>query len=100
MVASPAIADEISPQTGEIQVVYLSTAGQQRALVGARLGILDDNGTGRFLGQSFSLREMTVSDEKPEAAPSWSLIVADLPAPQLLALADLPALRQTTILDV
>jgi ABC transporter substrate binding protein (PQQ-dependent alcohol dehydrogenase system) len=100
MVASPAIADEISPQTGEIQVVYLSAAGQQRALVGARLGILDDNGTGRFLGQSFSLREMTVSDEKPEAAPSWSLIVADLPAPQLLALADLPALRQTTILDV
>jgi ABC transporter substrate binding protein (PQQ-dependent alcohol dehydrogenase system) len=100
MVASPAIADEISAHAGEVQVVYLSPAGQQRALAGARLGILDDNGTGRFLGQSFSLREMTVSDEKPEADPSWSLVLADLPTPQLLKLADLPPMRSATILDV
>jgi ABC transporter substrate binding protein (PQQ-dependent alcohol dehydrogenase system) len=95
-----AMAEEGLPGKGEIQVVYVSAPGQDRAVAGARLGVLEDNGTGRFLGQKFSLREVSVSDEKPEADPSWSLIVADLPAPRLLALADLPQMRKATILDV
>ena len=100
MVGGPAMAEETAPANRELQIVYLSAAGQQRALAGARLGILDDNGTGRFLGRSFSLRETTFSDERPEADPSWSLVVADLPAARLLALADLPEMLKTTILDV
>ncbi|HEX6442763.1 MAG TPA: branched-chain amino acid ABC transporter substrate-binding protein, partial [Stellaceae bacterium] len=100
MVAGSAMAEETPRANGELQIVYLAADGQQRALAGARLGILDDNGTGRFLGRSFRLREMTFSDDKPEAAPPWSLVVADLPAPRLLALADRLEMHNTTILDV
>jgi ABC transporter substrate binding protein (PQQ-dependent alcohol dehydrogenase system) len=98
--ARPAGADNSAPAKGEIEIVYLSTPGHDQAIAGVRVGIADDNGTGRFLGQSFRLNEVAVSDEKVETDPSWSLIVADLLAPQLLALADLPAMHDATILDV
>jgi ABC transporter substrate binding protein (PQQ-dependent alcohol dehydrogenase system) len=98
--ALPALAQDNPSSKGEVEIVYLSAPGHERAIDGARLGTADDNGTGRFLGQSFRLREAAISDEKLDADPSWSLIVADLPAPQLLTLADLPAMRGATIFDV
>lgn len=93
-----AIAQEKT--SGEVEVVYLAAPGQERALAGARLGLADDNGTGRFLGQSFDLKEATVGGEKIAAEAPGRLVVADLPAQQLLALADMPAMRDATILDV
>jgi ABC transporter substrate binding protein (PQQ-dependent alcohol dehydrogenase system) len=96
----PARAQEPAPAKSEVQIVYLSAAGKERAIAGARLGLVDDNGTGRFLGQSFDLKEATVGDEPIVGKEGSQLVVADLPAPQLLALADLPAMRDATILDV
>ena len=96
----PVRADDSAVAKGEVEIVYLSAPGHDQAIAGARLGISDDNGTGRFLGQGFRLREVAISDEKIEADPSWSLVVADLSAPQMLALADLPAMHDATILDV
>src|SRR3954451_18676805 len=84
----------------EIEIVYLSLPQQDRAIAGARLGLADNNGTGRFLGQSFRLREVTIPDEKIEIDPAWSLVAADLPPELLLTLADRPELRQATVLDV
>src|SRR3954454_22773272 len=84
----------------EIEIVYLSLPQQDRAIAGARLGLADNNGTGRFLGQSFRLREATISNEKIEVDPAWSLVVTDLPPQLLVALADKPEMRQSTILDV
>ena len=100
MLTGLAMAEDSPPGKGEVQILYVSAPGQQRALAGAQLGILDDNDTGRFLGQSFRLREVTVGEDRPEVDPSWSLVIADLPPPQLLALADLPEIHSTTILDV
>ena len=95
-----AAADDSAPAKGEIEIIYLSMPGHDQAIAGARLGLNDDNGTGRFLGQSFRPHEVAITDEKIEADPSWSLIVVDLPAPQLLALADLPAMQDATIFDI
>jgi ABC transporter substrate binding protein (PQQ-dependent alcohol dehydrogenase system) len=92
----PASASE----NAEVEIVYLSAPGQDRAIAGARLGLADNNGTGRFLGQSFRLREVTIPDEKIEIDPAWSLVAADLPPELLLTLADRPELRQATVLDV
>lgn len=100
MVTGSAMAEESPRDKGEIQITYLSVPGQERAIAGARLGLADDNGTGRFLGQSFGLRETTLPDGKTEADPSWSLLVADLPPARLLTLADLPEMHDAAILDV
>lgn len=92
-------ADETASTKGEVEIVYLSAPGQQRALAGARLGLADNNGTGRFLGQSFRLREVMIFDEKIEPGLAGPLVVADLPAAQLLALVDRPEMHDATILD-
>jgi ABC transporter substrate binding protein (PQQ-dependent alcohol dehydrogenase system) len=98
--AFSAAAEESAPAKDAVEIVYLSAPGNAQAIAGARLGISDDNGTGRFLGQSFRLREIAISAEKIEDDASSSLVVADLPSPRLLELADLPAMRDATILDV
>jgi ABC transporter substrate binding protein (PQQ-dependent alcohol dehydrogenase system) len=95
-----AVAQDSHPPGGEIEILYLSAPGQDRAIAGARLGIADDNGTGRFLGQRFRLRQIAISGDRIEADPSWSLVVADLPEPRLLSLADLQEMHGATILDV
>src|SRR5205085_11064785 len=80
LVLAPAVsAQERTPAVGEIEIVYLSQPGQTQALAGARLGLADDNATGRFLGQSFRLRDLTISDEKIVADLASSWVVADLP---------------------
>ncbi len=64
-------------------------------LAGARLGIEDDNTTGKFLNQSFSLEQILLKDEDDPVAAAQkladrgiSLIVTDLPANSLLKVAD------------
>src|SRR5437764_2262084 len=93
---SPASASE----NAEVEIVYLSVPGQDRAIAGARLGLADNNGTGRFLGQSFRLREVTIPAEKIEIDPAWSLVAAELPSRLRVMRADRPELRQATVLDV
>jgi len=101
LVLAPAVsAQERTPAMGEIEIVYLSQPGQTQALAGARLGLADDNATGGFLGQSFRLRDLTISDEKIVVDLASSLVVADLPRERLLELADRPEMQQKTVLDV
>jgi ABC transporter substrate binding protein (PQQ-dependent alcohol dehydrogenase system) len=64
-------------------------------LAGAQLAMEDNNTTGRFLNQSFSLEDVKVGPgDDPAAAVSAladkgvSLVIADLPAEQLLKAAD------------
>lgn len=68
-----------------------------RGAQGARLAIADNNTTGRFLKQIFALKEITVPQDGDVAAIFKALraagqrwFILDLPAPALLALADLP----------
>jgi ABC transporter substrate binding protein (PQQ-dependent alcohol dehydrogenase system) len=90
----------------EIGIGYLGHAGvrstlslvQQPAdndgLAGARLAIEDNNTTGKFLNQHFTLREVRVKDGEDVAqaatrlAEQNSFIIADLPADSLLKAAD------------
>jgi ABC transporter substrate binding protein (PQQ-dependent alcohol dehydrogenase system) len=74
---------------------------------GARLGIRDDNVTGNFIGRHFELTEIVAAadeDVVPKArtalAEGYLYIIADLDAPDLLALADLPEAADAIILDV
>src|SRR5215471_20893096 len=75
---------------------YLDQPPTDEGIQGARLGIADDNTTGRFTGQSFELVE-SVAPEDGDAAAAFGglaakgvrLVVTDLAAPELLAVAGL-----------
>ena len=93
-VASPALydVDAVPPDAG---------------LAGARLAIKDDNTTGTFTGQHFTLDEATlVEGQSPvEAATRLvdagaGLLLADLPADELLAVADALKERDVTLFNV
>ena len=73
---------------------------------GARLGIEDNNTTGRFMGQQFVLEEVAVPEDDDVVAAFERLtdaghrfVVADLPADDLLAIADLPAAADVLIFN-
>ena len=107
LLATPALAAEPI----EIGIGYLHHAGVKSTLspvkqpaandgvAGARLGIEDDNTTGKFLNQHFSLDAMRLKDgddvTKAAAvlANHGGFIIADLPADDLLKAAD--ALRDS-----
>lgn len=76
-------------------------------IAGAMQGVADDNTTGRFLGQTFEVKDARVApDGDPKAAfrqlvtDGLRLILADLPATDLLAVADLPEARNVTLFNV
>jgi ABC transporter substrate binding protein (PQQ-dependent alcohol dehydrogenase system) len=100
---------------GEIKIGYLGPAHVKQTLslveqqaendgiAGARLAIEDNNTTGRFLNQRFTLEETRLKDEEDAAAAAVALadrgsgfIIADLPAESLLRAAD--ALRSRDVL--
>ncbi len=65
------------------------------ALQGARLAIEDNNTTGGFIGQHFSLKEVVLGKDQSAAdaaralvAKGTGLIIVDLPADELLAISD------------
>jgi ABC transporter substrate binding protein (PQQ-dependent alcohol dehydrogenase system) len=76
-------------------------------LLGARLGIEDNNTTGRFIGQQFALDEAVVVEDGDVAAAFRALhakgnrfFALDLPAAQLLAVADLPEAKDALLFNV
>jgi ABC transporter substrate binding protein (PQQ-dependent alcohol dehydrogenase system) len=101
----------------EIGIGYLGHAGvrstlslvQQPAdndgIAGARLAIEDNNTTGKFLNQHFTLQEVRLKDgeDVAQAAPALAehngFIIADLPADALLKAADALRDRGTVLLN-
>lgn len=74
-------------------------------LPGAQLGITDNNTTGKFLGQNFILEQAEAETLEPllAKAKSWidsgqGLIIANMPAPSLLQLANHPDLAGNMVL--
>ena len=79
----------------------------EEGLQGARLGILDDNTTGQFTRQTFTLKESLVPAEGNAAtafrslvAEGYRLILVDLPATRIMELANLPEAANVLLLDI
>lgn len=113
VVASQALAAEPL----EIGVGYLRHASVKSTLslveqpasndgvAGALLAIEDNNTTGKFLNQHFALNEVSLKEDDDIAAAASSLadrdgfIIADLPADELLKVADTLRDRGTVLFD-
>jgi ABC transporter substrate binding protein (PQQ-dependent alcohol dehydrogenase system) len=74
---------------------------------GSLLGIDDNNTTGRFTGQSFKLKQVTVDDPSQLVVTFKSLLASqnivflvDLPPDSLLELSRLPEAREALLLDI
>lgn len=112
--AMPAAADAT-----DIRVAYLRLATVKPALslalrpaaddglAGARLGIDDDNTTGRLLGQRFILTDVKLAAADDPAAATAALaddgvalVIADLPADKLILAADAGRQRGLTLFNV
>lgn len=112
-------AADAAPQPVEIAVGYirldeprltlslLDLPADDDGIAGARLGLADNNTTGRFTGQTFTLEDRAVSDrdsavaalrELEERGVGW--VIADLPAELLLPVAEAAAERGTLIFNI
>ncbi len=76
-------------------------------IAGARLGVQDDNRTGSFLGEKFELTEDVVAADgdvvakaKEILAQGPAIIISDLKAADLLAVADLPQAKDALIFNI
>jgi ABC transporter substrate binding protein (PQQ-dependent alcohol dehydrogenase system) len=116
--ASPAPATTPAPATLHIAYLgqhitrplphsFLDVPPQDEGVAGAREGIVDDNTTGRFTGQNFVLDEAIVGEDgdvadafKKLVKDGDRLVVADLPAAALLAVADLPEAKAATLFNI
>jgi ABC transporter substrate binding protein (PQQ-dependent alcohol dehydrogenase system) len=85
---------------------YLDQPPEDEGIQGARLGIADDNTTGRFTGQSFALTESIVPEEgdlaaglRQLAATGVRLVVTNLAAPHLLSVAGMPEAQGVTFFN-
>ncbi|WP_205737470.1 ABC transporter substrate-binding protein, partial [Halorubrum lacusprofundi] len=72
---------------------------------GAELGLKDSNATGRFIGLSFSLDAKIVQPGDDIRAafrdiPDPRFVVLNIPAADVLALADLPEARASVLLNI
>jgi ABC transporter substrate binding protein (PQQ-dependent alcohol dehydrogenase system) len=121
LVAGSALAQNAAPAgTTTIRIAYLGqhflqklpssfmeAPPQDDGIAGARLGVADNNTTGRFTNQAFALDEQLIEGEGDVAAAfrklaqdGVHLIVADLPAAALIATADLPEAKSALLLNV
>ena len=85
---------------------YLDQPPEDEGIQGARLGIADDETTGRFTGQSFTLTEAIVPESGDVAtglrelsSSGVRLVVTDLSAPTLLSVGGSPAATGITFLN-
>jgi ABC transporter substrate binding protein (PQQ-dependent alcohol dehydrogenase system) len=112
---SPTVAAEMS----EIRIGFLRHPGPKETLslgavpaandglAGAALATTDNNTTGKFLNQRFTLEDVKLKDEDDPAAAATaladrgiSLVIADLPAAALLAAADAGRPRGMLVFNV
>jgi len=108
-----------SADQAEIKIGYLHRAGHKETLSlvempadnnglsGAALAVEDDNTTGRFLNQHFSLEDVRLkAADDPETAVAGladrgtSLVLADLPAADLIKAADAGKARGLVFFNV
>jgi ABC transporter substrate binding protein (PQQ-dependent alcohol dehydrogenase system) len=89
-----------------LPLTYLDQPPEDEGIQGARLGVADNNTTGKFTGQSFALVEEIVPEGgdvaaglRNLAAKGVRLVVTDLPAPELLAVAGLPEAADMTFFN-
>ncbi len=94
---------EEAPRT---PLTFLHPELTDEGVQGARLGVQDNNTTGRFMNQSFELVEQVVPRGGDVAAPVQALaeqgvrlLVADLPAEELNALLDQPAAKDMLVFN-
>ena len=80
---------------------------ENNGLMGAELGIEDNNTTGKFTGQNFVLSESVVAEDGDIAAAFRDLygkgnrfFVIDLPESQLLTIADLPEAKDSLLFNI
>jgi ABC transporter substrate binding protein (PQQ-dependent alcohol dehydrogenase system) len=85
---------------------YLDQPPQDEGIQGARLGIADDDTTGRFTRQSFALVEAIIPEDGDVAAgfrelavKGVRLVVTDLPARELLRVAGMPEAAAVTLFN-
>ena len=85
---------------------YLDQPPQDEGVQGARLGIADNETTGHFTGQSFTLTETIVPEDgdvaaglRELAAKGIRLVVTDLAASELLSVAGMPEASGITFFD-
>jgi ABC transporter substrate binding protein (PQQ-dependent alcohol dehydrogenase system) len=85
---------------------FLDQPPADEGVQGARVGLADNETTGKFLKQNWHLQEVLVPDEAGVIdaftrllAAGQRVFVADLPAPLLLRVADLPGAKDAVILD-
>jgi len=114
LVATRAYADAQTVQIGwlsqavkrTLPLSYLDQPPEDEGVQGARLGIADNNTTGHFTGQSFELVERVTPEDgdiatafRDLAAKGTRLVVTDLAAPDLLAVAGLSEAATATIFN-
>jgi ABC transporter substrate binding protein (PQQ-dependent alcohol dehydrogenase system) len=88
-------------------VPFFDPVVAERGIQGARLGIRDDNTTGRFTRQNFTLRE-TVAPADGDAVAAFKTLVAEghrhvllnLPAALIVQLAALPEAQNVLLYDI
>jgi len=80
---------------------------KNKGIIGAELGIDDDNTTGEFTGQQFNLKTFiaplkgaVTETFNKEISSKFQYVVVNLPAVQLNQLSDLPAAKQMLLFDV
>src|SRR5262249_13075453 len=85
----------------------IQTPANNDGIAGARLAIDDDNTTGRFLSQQFSLEDVRLAGGADAVAAivalaerGVSLVIADLPADELLKAADAATPRKILFFNV
>jgi ABC transporter substrate binding protein (PQQ-dependent alcohol dehydrogenase system) len=86
---------------------FLDLPPQDDGVAGARTAIADNNTTGRFTGQQFALDEVLLGEKDDLAAEfrklvqdGHRLVILDMPATDLLTIADLPEAKATILLNV
>lgn len=85
---------------------YLDVPPADEGVQGARLGIADNNTTGRFTRQRFELDEVVIGEDEAATDALHGLVgkghrfvVVDLPAEKLLAIAALPESKDVTFFN-